>query len=201
MLGFIHIPKNGGSSVKKWFQDNQVDVVSTGHARFSEVDYTTADWWFATCRNPYHRVISYYEFSKNKADQFLAKHPLPKPVDDPLEAKELLHQSTQALYNTGFENWVLHYSKLVPQFEYTQVSYITNASAKINYVLKLENVKREWLTLQIITGVCTSLKTVNPTQKTLQQYYTKTSQEFVCELFREDFEFFKYSKDLPKNVF
>ena len=193
MLGFIHIPKNGGSSVKKWFQDNQVDVVSTGHARFSEVDYTTADWWFATCRNPYHRVISYYEFSKAKADRVLVKHPL--------AAQQLLHQSTQALYNTGFENWLLHYSKLIPQFSYTQVSYITNALAKINYVLKLENVRREWLTLQIITGVRKPLETINTTQKTLQQYYTKTSQEFVCELFREDFEFFKYSKDLTKNVY
>lgn len=188
-IGFIHIPKNGGSSVKQWFADQHIDLITHGHNRFDEVDSSSANWWFAMCRNPYHRVISYYEFSRVKAQRVITKN----RGDDNF----VMHQDVLELCKSGFENWVLHYGYIVPQFTQTQLRYITAGTVKVNYVLKLENLQREWRTIKIITGVDAELGRTNVTEKSMNSYYTKTSQEFVCEMFRDDFEYFKYSPDLP----
>jgi len=78
MIRFIHIPKTGGSSVRKFLLDNDIPHK---FGKFIEQDDGTtiyfkkhkpAYWWinkfpnetnfFTVVRNPYYRLISYYRY-------------------------------------------------------------------------------------------------------------------------------------------
>lgn len=189
MIGFVHIPKNGGSAVKLWFENHNIQLKTYGHSRFDEVDRSSAVWWFALCRNPYQRAISYYEFARIKAQRVIVKNRR--------DQNFFIHQEVLKLYNSGFNDWLLYYGDIITQFKQTQLQYISAGNEKVDCVLKLENLQRDWRTIKIITGVDKDLLPSNITKKTSQSYYTKTSQNFVCELFDDDFEYFKYSRDLP----
>ena len=60
---FIHIPKNGGTSVHKENDDMVMDILSFDHERWRDVprDIRYIYKSFAVTRNPWARTISRYE--------------------------------------------------------------------------------------------------------------------------------------------
>jgi len=189
MIGFIHIPKNGGCAVKHWFKKNNLSLYSAHrHQRFDELNLRNADWWFAISRNPYQRIISYYEFSIKKSQKRVKKN-IPNNEKD-------LYFKTINLYQKGFEEWVYNYQYIVPQFVWLQKNYVERCDKKIDQILKLEDINNEWKIIQNRTNVFLDLPIENKTQKTKKTYYNDLTQEYVYNLFKEDFEFFNYNQEL-----
>ena len=72
-IAFIHVPKTGGGSIKYWLDKHRPDVIHSdrfneAHLNKSELESIVGkiDWSFCCVRNTYARMISFYEFSKEK---------------------------------------------------------------------------------------------------------------------------------------
>ena len=75
-LVFIHIPKNGGSSITRWLRDNlngSKGIVTHGGMQHIQQDFAHAVDYptFAVVRNPWDRVVSSYFFKKKKKSRFI----------------------------------------------------------------------------------------------------------------------------------
>lgn len=71
MIRFIHIKKNAGTSVYKWLRKNGIDFVCGGsndsfrifNQHVPAKNYRNEDSWkFCVVRNPYSRVVSFYNW-------------------------------------------------------------------------------------------------------------------------------------------
>jgi hypothetical protein len=72
---FIHIPKNGGRSVREALTLRRVALERPIHARYVDLAAKTDGRYFCTVRNPWSRTASRYLYSKINADEW--------PEDDP----------------------------------------------------------------------------------------------------------------------
>ena len=184
MIGFIHIPKNGGSSIKHWLRSNGIEIAGIQHQTFSQVDVDRAPWWFAVTRNPFERIVSYYEFTRIKSARMLKKN-----IDD---IARQAHTTALDLYYTGFKNWLFNYGTVNTQFNITQTQFITRDDQKINIVLRLESIELDWKIIQERTGIYKPLQISNTTKKLSNNYFDSESIEFVINHWREDFINFDY---------
>lgn len=80
---FVHIPKAAGASIVRWGKQNNIkNFVNAGHhslEQFSKIHPTTEiDKSFAITRNTYHRMLSLYNFAKNKHIKVMKKVELGK---------------------------------------------------------------------------------------------------------------------------
>ena len=71
-LRFIHIPKTGGTSVRKFLLDNDIQFYyghepkQVGRHRYASVWKDEESYKFTIVRNPYARTVSYYNYTTTK---------------------------------------------------------------------------------------------------------------------------------------
>lgn len=189
-IGHIHIPKTGGASIKRWMDVNGIDHVECGHKTFNEKK-NLADWWFTTVRNPYRRMVSFYEFFEKKAKKELGWGR--KPQRFPLYHKML------ELYDKGFEKWLEGAPDVLWYFPMTQYQWITaEDGSQPDLIIKLEELDQHWHILQEKLGCHEPPYKINVTEKkksSMADYYTPRAKQMVLDYFREDFEQFGYDQD------
>jgi len=193
MIGFIHIPKCAGSSIKHWFNQHQIPFHQPRHQQLQELtddQLNLAQQWFTVVRNPFDRMISQYEFCFVKSTRMLSKYPeVPKNL---IQYQEILD-----LYHRGFSAWLRNYHTFNPRVLLTQSSYITDTRvASPPLVLKFEQLDDEWKTIQQLTNCYEPLPHIKVTDKTLDNYFTRKDQKYVIKHYQEDFERFGYSQEL-----
>lgn len=185
MLGFVHIPKCAGSSIQQWFKTNKVALRRDGHCRlcdYDSIDLGAIDFWFTVVRDPYQRTISQYEFSNYKARRMLAKKPDWKYYQQMLE-----------MYQQGFSYWLENFHTLNQEFEYTQYSYVLRGDrVAVDAVIKLENLTKAWGLINDITGCYAPLPHIKSSLRSRDSYFSHKDQQYVNDLYREDFERFGY---------
>lgn len=169
-LIFIHIPKNGGTSITKWLRKYLSGIKgSIAHSGVKHIckefnhaiNYPT----FAVVRNPWDRIVSTYEFKKGRGQ-----------------------------IKTTFEEWLLkdpEENKNWFSFKTPQSKWLDNEPT---WILKFENLELDFIKIQKYTNCFEPLEHVNASiKKNYKEYYNIKTKDYVKTLFHEDIEKFNYT--------
>jgi hypothetical protein len=195
LITFIHTPKTGGTSIKRWMLENiNARTIKPKHGTHSYIKakYKDLGWTFATIRNPYDWLVSWYEFKRQGAEARLARL-----IENPHLINEEKKRQKYSVsfqkevldgYNRGFDWWIRN----VPRGG--QIEFITG----VDYVLKYENLVHDFKVIQERVNCFEPLPYNNKTisRKPYQEYYEKSSTiDYVTDKWKDDINFFGYTFD------
>ena len=180
---FIHIPKNGGTSIAQY-----LEMENIGHYHFSHYQQYPKKWKnynkIAISRNPWDRFVSCYEYSKMENSFYHSVE------GDSIYGK---HPDYDLLRDKSFEECVT-IAKLTPdllnhQGWKSQLSWISNEKEEIqvNHIFKLENIDDEKTGLLSIVNNENPIPKVNlSTRKDYKEYYTEETKDIIKEIYKKD---------------
>lgn len=178
MIRFIHIKKNGGTSVYKFLRKNKIECLvgpasnmkTVYNQHISAKVYKNEDTWkFCVCRNPYTRTVSFFNWiKKNPKYNFLT-----------------------------FENFVINkYDEGRALGAWgLQLEYILDddKTCLVDKIFRFENLEQD-----IKNHFQLDTKFPHLTKSTFdkyENYYNDELRNIVFEHYREDFEYFNYQKN------
>ena len=196
---FIHIPKTAGSYIIRVL--NLLDCSlprrnkgfpQAGHVTFGHQDYLKlvnrgkvskefdeTAFKFASCRNPYDRVISHYFYTRKR-------HPDILPID------VSFLDFTRSLGKLKTPGRL--YGRVAGKYFFRkQIEPIRNI--EIDFIIRFEDLKKDVRNVAKIIGVNKLLRSHRvriSRHKPYWEYYDKESVVNVQEFYKEDFEFFGY---------
>ena len=190
---FVQIPKNASSSIYNRLENKSDENISGNHSTYLE-DMQSQDpelfesyFSFAVIRNPYDRLVSAFEFAS---------------MDENFNQEGL-----------NFENFVKKCDDVGPNFYVNQPIYFTpqykfitiKNILLVDKIIHYENINDEWSelveklnTMHNFAPIKSSLDIINPTpykqNKNWEDYYNPDLKNIVYNLYKKDFEIFKYEK-------
>lgn len=177
---FIHIPKTGGTSIRKYLFGSD----NGGHVRLIDLpkEYHNYDS-FAFVRNPYSRVLSVYNFLKNGAKD--TSHSI---ITSTRNYSTVIKSfsSFEDFVCRGLEAYYLDIEHFLPQYLYTHFLGVK----LVKTICKYENYDDEVFKL---FGV--KLDVMNETadyEKDISKNYNENTYQVVNRLYKEDFALFGY---------
>lgn len=177
-LRFIHIKKNGGTSVYKFLRKNDIKFLIGAGDEFDiknqhvyAINYANEDSWkFCVVRNPYSRLVSFYNWT-------IRLHKYKKISFD---------QYIKEQYNRGrFRGaWDL------------QLDYMLDKDGKnlIDKIFKFETMSKEIPNYFNITAKFPHLNSSHDSD--YRNYYNDELQEIVYNKLKDDFDYLGYDKCL-----
>lgn len=168
-LIFVHIPKNGGSSITSWLRTNLDGIKGTithGGMQHIKKDFNLSSncSTFAVVRNPWDRMVSAYEFKKRKSSLQL-----------------------------GFSEWL--YSEPEKNnnwftFKTPQIKWLPTMPT---WILRFENLQEDFKIIQNYSKCYEPLRHKNKTiRNDYTTYYNTDTMKHIAKLFEEDIDTFKY---------
>ena len=151
---FIHIPKTAGKSVQKIFGKNWHNHKDISHyAQKLEPSVFASYYKFAIVRNPWDRMVSDYNFQKNKAtpdNQKLFTH-------DERGHRRSFHEWLKAVLSDPFRydqaQWGAEVSEGIHRWS-PQVDWISmNGMLAVDSVLRMENLQEDFAELRRTLGL------------------------------------------------
>jgi len=194
---FVHIPKTAGTSITNVL-DTHCEVKSANdpscpfyyHASAIELknffDEMKWDWneyfKFTFVRNPWDRLVSYYEFTKQRYE---------KLMNDKLLSTDLIcKQFGEQVYS--FEYFIFNLEKYAPNSD--AYYHSVDGNAEMNFVGKIENLQHDFnhvcKTINIPISKLPHLQTTS--RKHYSEYYTEITKSIVAERFSQDISMFGY---------
>ena len=194
---FIHIPKNGGSSVKADERTNKFVIFNTGvgwHSRWKDTPKKISDAYkaFGIIRNPWSRTVSRYMFGVESI--YRGDHSaIPKNFDEFLETRHVWKNE----WYDPIRSWN------------TQYDYVCDDKGDIRCdILRLEHIDHDlpkYLNVDIKQVV---KENVTGYTESYTDYYNKKSIQIVADWYQQDIDYwgfdFKYdwlNKGATKNTF
>jgi len=173
---FIHIPKNGGTTVKQVFHKR---AFCHHHTRLQDLHAYDGEiedaYKFAFIRNPYDRAVSYYRFVVRR----YSERDLPKTWKLPH-----VHDSFLDFLRYAIPNWEV----FKPQVFWTE-------GVEFNYLGRFENFEQDLRAIGKEVNIKLGKIPVTNASKRhtdYRNYYCEESRGMVEEFFKEDFETFGY---------
>jgi len=167
-LRFIHIPKTGGTSIRKFLLDNNIQFYygqepkQVGRHRYASVWKDEESYKFTVVRNPYARTVSYYNYTINKDW---------KPTFENFVKNKLINKSLK-----------------VPNVWIPQVSWLyENNTCLVDKIFKLEDNLED--NLNSFLNIKGNLPKENvSTYNSYESYYTQELKDLVANYYKDDFK-------------
>lgn len=202
-LGFVHITKTGGTSMMNWLKRNQ-NAIHVGlkhdNADILLKQYPNADY-FTICRNPYARVVSWYNFRIMRHRELLKDgENFPGCEDAGLTNEFALNEH----YGNNFDEWLKRISWKKPvgyNLDYgiiqKQVSFMSQKK-KPKIILHQETLNKDVNQLKKLMNIKESFPHANKSKSVDWRSYYKSdfAQEYVYEHWKDDFEYFNYEREI-----
>lgn len=172
---FIHLEKNGGTSITQWLKENcsgyRISGKHTPYRKLLKKGFSDLGFTFAVVRNPWDRVVSSFVYQLHKEEKRASK----------------IGTSYEKL---TFEQWVDTISSY-------QSHYITKPQLPridgVDYVLKFENLDSDFVKIQELLECYEPLKKINTSQHTeYKNYYNERTKQIVEKIYTVDIEKFGY---------
>lgn len=195
MINFIHIPKNGGSSIEelcgKLCAEN-VESVLKYNDHSTDVHESSVQNQCIVIRNPIERFISAVQYAKIVYEIRIFDHPDDDTADNWIKAwSDKRHPNHRRLMEE-MKNKEHKIGEKLLQFKYTY----TPQSCWIDdprYVILMDNFEEEMEYLFKKFSIEEKLPHVNTTHKCGGDYeLSDRSIEFLQEFYKEDFERYEY---------
>ena len=187
-LIFIHIPKNGGTSI-----NHAIYGRSLGHFTFSEIELFNSRCLekvptLAISRNPWARLFSAYKFSKYGGNNIDG----PK-IYNPSFYKNKVFDSFETFI---FEWLVFQDIKALDLIFRPQIDFIKNRNGvvDIDHIGKLENHKSyaDWITKRLGFSFEPMHLNMTGTSISYRDAYSSEMSNVVASIYKQDIDFFKY---------
>lgn len=190
---FIHLPKNAGTSVTRWMQNNisfQVKKAKRKHDGYQESlsKYGPFNFSFVVVRNPYDRIVSSYFYNKRLFDsrEDITLQDVEK-LNGRKKDKRYRTYKLQEIVRKGFAEFVKSkywHPVQKPQHEMSQ---------GVQHILKYENLQEDFKIVQNYFECDKPLSSSNVSQhRKYQDYYTEELYDIVTKEFKKDLEVFNY---------
>lgn len=211
---FIHIQKNAGTSITKALLTiPSSQYISPAHLRLKDLNFTskTKPFTFAVVRNPYDRLVSWFEMMKRKSihndfSRYLLtpSHQKSASVNfsefirrtDIIEETEMSEFGDSIITKTECFELPKHYYKSIG---FNQIDYLSDACDQLNcdYILHFENLSSDWQKLIRLLGLSVNItlnfENSNPNLLNWRNYYSDTKDmEWVKGLYQRDIKLFGY---------
>jgi hypothetical protein len=189
---FVHIPRTGGNSII----ETGVPISRWGHWNMKKIkqvlprDECDNKFKFSFVRNPYDRIASAYFYVKNTNP------------DLPFYSVNKKYLPTINKYK-DFNDFCLHLEDVIAskgclislhhQYDYL---YDEDDNLLVDMVIKLEEIEKEW---EKLCNMCGWERVPFPHQNksirpSLDNCYSEESKKIVADIYRKDFEAFKYDR-------
>jgi hypothetical protein len=171
-ITFFHLPKNAGSSIEKWLVDNvggEAYLNDLRHTSPQSVEPMFGDfgWSFCCVRNPWDRMVSWYNFFKG-----------------------------QGKINISFEDFMKQSFEGEPTAKYIKpIDRQLRTSDYVDYVIRYENLEDGFKLVQDMTECHVPLGKHNTSKRSdYALYYTdKKLVDYVGEYYYDEISQFGYS--------
>lgn len=182
---FIHIPKNAGTSFAKQFCKNE----GLGHHKITEYNKEIWDKTVAIVRNPYTRLISFYNYVRLKKNYWHSNdgttvYPLHK-LYNYCNSHSFEEFIKDLCLNNKF-NDIIH---LKPQYFWI----LTPDNKIISTLIKFENIDDDIKNKLNITEKMIKINTTD-SKKNMDEYYNQYLKDLVYTKYEKDFLLFSYEK-------
>lgn len=175
-VGFIHNPKSAGTSITKWFTENFdcIDIRKHGnHVEFFDF-FPTASFTFGVVRNPWARLVSWYNFvgTTMTFEDWIAHNFQP-------------YQKIGLTFNPSNKPLTTWYRVCTPQYEWF--------GDNLDVVIKYENLEAEFSVVKTYTGCTKPLTTENKSATVdYRSYYSDNLATIVGDVFARDIVKYDY---------
>ncbi len=191
---FIHIPKNGGTSVTSY-----PNIIHYAHDRWKDIDkqITDINTFFAVIRNPWARAVSRYVMG------------IPSYFHSPNDLVRKIVDKYGVSFNS-FEEfletrhiWVNEWFDPIRSW-HTQYDYVCNEKDVVCCdILKLENIDKE---LAPYLGTCLKSvvkENVGEYTKDYKEYYNSKSIQIIADWYKKDIDYwgFDFDTKATKNTY
>lgn len=170
-ITFFHLPKNAGTSIANWLSDNvngeeYMDDLRHGSPESLKPLFDDFGWSFCCVRNPWDRMVSWYNFFKGQNKIHICFPDFVDAVFDPSKRTK---------------------KYLLPVTE--QMIYVRD----VDYILRYENLLEDFKLVQEKTNCFKPLGHHNPSNRTKYlDYYIKDHHIKVKNYYAEEIEYFGY---------
>jgi chondroitin 4-sulfotransferase 11 len=189
---FLHVPKNGGTSIKK-----ALDMPGGGHPTWQVYANNYPDIWrnyasFAVVRNPWDRAVSAYHQAKMKESHWHNE-------------QMGMHLDYRLLHNKTFEQCVVILSKERPRLQHDswkdQSQFIVDTASPerrimVGTLLRFETLAEDFNHFCRAKGIqCEPLPSMNVSDRSrdYRQYFNDQTRQMIEEVYAEDIKAFGYT--------
>lgn len=179
-LIIIHIPKCGGSSVRKYsnieFTEKFLGYIPEDYMHYTKIGF---------CRHPIDRFISAFKMFKYGTDLQLTQMP---ELNVQMAIDILLNNSI------GFDN--VPYSLENFKHHTIPITHPYNCIQYADQIIRFENYEQNVKKCFHELGISIEINKTNYTNKSVEIYLTNTQQEILFNYYKTDFETFDYTMEL-----